>query len=646
MDAPRGLKPGPVRAVSPLSRFLSCKAASAGLLFLVLLTLAVLAAPLLSDYDPLQMKVVERLRPPSAEHWMGTDEYGRDLFSRILYGGRISLGVGGAVTLLSVALGLVLGLYSSYYRFLDTLLMRFCDGLMAIPGILLAIALMSAFGPSAQNVVLALTLVYTPDVARTVRASALKIREQNYIDAIRLQGAGPARIIWRHIAPNTLSPLIVQASTIFASAIISEAGLSFLGAGIPAPAPSWGNIVHSGKLLVFKAWWVSLFPSLTIVFAVLSLNLIGDGLMDWLDPHYSAPMAKKGKPPARPRIPIVGGQTQADAPDTLLHVDGLETRFLTESGVLTALNGLTLSVRRGEVLGWVGESGCGKSVAAQSILRLYDERVRVAYEGAVRLDGRDLLALPSKRMAEVRGEEIAMIFQDPLSSLDPVFTIGRQIVETIRSRRRIPLREAARRAEELLALTGIPSPGECMRNYPHELSGGMQQRVMIAMALSCSPKLLIADEPTTALDVTVQAQILDLIRSVRKRTGMAVLFITHDLGVVRELCDRVAVMYLGRVVEQAETEELFARPLHPYTQGLLASIPPLKGRQPLHVIPGTVPPLSELPEGCAFAGRCDRVSERCRREIPELADYGAHHSVRCWNAEGQPPGFERRLREP
>jgi peptide/nickel transport system permease protein len=615
-----------------MARLLSHKTAAAGFLVLCLFAMASLAAPLISSHDPLEMKVPERLRAPGSQHWMGTDQFGRDLFSRIVHGGRVSLGVGGAVTLLSVAFGLVLGLYAGYYRALDALLMRICDGLMAAPGILLAIALMSAFGPSAGNVVIALTLVYTPGVARIVRSSALKVREQNYVDAIRLQGASPARIIWRHIAPNTLSPLIVQASYIFAGAIISEAGLSFLGAGIPAPAPSWGNIVHSGKLLVFKAWWIVVFPSLMIVLAVLSLNLIGDGLSDWMDPHHVALVRRKREQTRRRDAAPTPDEPGSPDARELLRIDGLKTRFLTEAGELTAVNGLDLFVRKGEFLGLVGESGCGKSVTAQSILRLYDERKGVSYEGAVHFDGRDLLRVSASRMSEVRGMGISMVFQDPLGSLDPVFTVGSQIVETIRRHRRVTADEAARDAERLLALTGIPSPKERMKSYPHELSGGMQQRVMIAMALSCRSKLLIADEPTTALDVTVQAQILDLVRRLGKETGMAALFITHDLGIVSELCDRVAVMYLGRIVEEAETKELFARPSHPYTQGLLTSIPPMKGRSPLHIIPGAVPSLLEIPAGCPFADRCDRASERCRREFPDARVCGAKHSVRCWNA--------------
>ncbi len=454
-----------------LARLWGNKAIALGAFLLFLLAFSALAAPLLVRHDPLQMKVVERLRPPSSAHWMGTDEYGRDLFSRIVHGGRVSMGVGGAVTLLSVALGLVLGLYAGYYRFLDALLMRFCDGLMAVPGILLAIALMATFGPSARNVVIALTLVYAPGVARIVRSSVLKVREQNFIDAIRLQGAGPGRILWLHVAPNVLSPLVVQASYIFADAIISEAGLSFLGAGIPAPAPSWGNIIQSGKLLVFKAWWVTVFPGLTIVLAVLSLNLIGDGLRDWLDPHRRTPMGRK-RARQSPKASLSRGDAPHDGPRELLHVDGLRTRFATEAGELTALNELTLSVREGEILGLVGESGCGKSVAAQSILRLYDEKFQVSYEGAIRFEGRDLLSVPSRRMPEIRGGRIAMIFQDPLSALDPVFTVGSQIVETIRRHGGVSGREAALRAEELLALTGIPSPGDRMKSYPHELSGG------------------------------------------------------------------------------------------------------------------------------------------------------------------------------
>ncbi|WP_425516489.1 ABC transporter permease [Ornithinibacillus massiliensis] len=268
-------------------RFFSNKLMVIGSSIFILLVLFSLFGPLFMPYDPYEMKVVDRLLEPSTEHILGTDEYGRDLMTRIVYGARVSIGVGLAVTVISSILGLIIGLYASYYRILDNILMRICDGLMAIPGILLAIALMAALGPSPTNVIIALTIVFTPSIARIVRSSALVIREQTYIEAMHAQGASGFRIIWRHIAPNTLSPLIVQATFIFAEAIISEAALSFLGAGIPVPDPSWGNILQAGKLVIFKAWWMVVFPGLAIIISVLGLNLLGDGLRDLLDPHSS-----------------------------------------------------------------------------------------------------------------------------------------------------------------------------------------------------------------------------------------------------------------------------------------------------------------------------------------------------------------------
>lgn len=268
-------------------RFLSNKLLVIGSIIFVLLILVALIGPALMTFDPYEMKVAERLQAPGSEHLLGTDEYGRDLMTRIVYGARVSIGVGLAVTVISAFLGLMIGLYASYYPVLDHILMRICDGLMAIPGILLAIALMAALGPSAANVIIALTIVFTPSIARIVRSSALVVREQTYIEAMYAQGAGTSRIIWRHIAPNTLSPLIVQATFVFAETIISEAALSFLGAGIPVPDPSWGNILQAGKLVIFKAWWMVVFPGLAIIISVLGLNFLGDGLRDLMDPHHS-----------------------------------------------------------------------------------------------------------------------------------------------------------------------------------------------------------------------------------------------------------------------------------------------------------------------------------------------------------------------
>ena len=270
-----------------MRRLLTNKLMVFGGVIFVVFTFMALIGPHLMTYDPYEMKVAERLQAPSAAHWLGTDEFGRDLMTRIVYGAKVSMGVGLAVTVISSVFGLIIGLYASYYRLLDHILMRICDGLMSIPGILLAIALMAALGPSSTNVIIALSIVFTPNIARIVRSSALIIREQTYIEAMHAQGASTMRIIWRHIAPNTISPLVVQATFVFAEAIISEAALSFLGAGIPAPEPSWGNILFAGKLVIFKAWWMVVCPAAIIVLSVLGLNLLGDGLRDFIDPHTS-----------------------------------------------------------------------------------------------------------------------------------------------------------------------------------------------------------------------------------------------------------------------------------------------------------------------------------------------------------------------
>ncbi|MCI8454026.1 MAG: ABC transporter ATP-binding protein [Lachnospiraceae bacterium] len=318
--------------------------------------------------------------------------------------------------------------------------------------------------------------------------------------------------------------------------------------------------------------------------------------------------------------------------EKILEIENLSTSFQTERGIMKAVDGVSFQVKKGEVLGLVGESGCGKSVTSQSILRLYDEKYTARYEGKILFDGRDLLALSEKEMRKIRGHEISMIFQDALSSLNPVFTIGNQIMEPLLIHQKLSKEEAKKQATELLRLVGIPMPEKRAEQYPHELSGGMRQRVMIAVALACRPKLLIADEPTTALDVTVQAQIMDLILSLNKKFSMGVILITHDLSVVAETCSRVAVMYLGQIVEEGNVCEIFDSPSHPYTRGLIQSIPRMTGERArrLYMIPGTVPLLNQIPSGCRFAPRCPYALERCRKQTQELLETGTKgHRVRC-----------------
>ena len=315
-----------------------------------------------------------------------------------------------------------------------------------------------------------------------------------------------------------------------------------------------------------------------------------------------------------------------------MEIQDLRVLFPVHKKWLPAVDGVNLSIRPGEITGVVGESGSGKSVMSQSILRLRDHDTAVKYEGEILFEGENLLKKPLDQMRGIRGEQISIIFQDPLNSLSPVHTVGMQLSEILMLHKSMTKQEARERVVQMLEMTGIPNPENCIRKYPYELSGGMQQRVMIAMALACEPKLLIADEPTTALDVTIQEQILHLIRDLNEKLGMSVLFITHDMGAVAQLCHSVKVMYLGQVVESASTERLFETPLHPYTRGLLACIPHLqveRGKS-LPVIPGTVPPLSKIPQGCHFCTRCEYKDERCEKEQPPLVEAEPGHLVKCW----------------
>jgi len=316
----------------------------------------------------------------------------------------------------------------------------------------------------------------------------------------------------------------------------------------------------------------------------------------------------------------------------LLEIKNLKTTFMTENGPVTAVDGVSFALKPGETLGVVGESGCGKSVTSESIMRLLNEDT-TTYEGEINFKGKNLLDLTSQEMRNIRGNQISMIFQDAMTSLNPVYTIGDQISEAIITHRNLSKKEAYEQAVEMLRLTGIPSPEKRFHEYPFELSGGMRQRAMIAMALSCRPDLLIADEPTTALDVTIQAQILDVINDLKEELNMGIIMITHDLGVVAQVCTHVVVMYLGQVIEEADVETLFSNQLHPYTKGLMKCIPQIDGdrSKKLYTIEGIVPSLDKIPKGCRFAQRCPFADEKCLHEAPPLEEVNPRQKVRCWH---------------
>ncbi len=329
---------------------------------------------------------------------------------------------------------------------------------------------------------------------------------------------------------------------------------------------------------------------------------------------------------------LKNSQNPLNKDKAIIEFKNVKVMFPVRKKYVAAVDGVNMTIHSGEIVGVVGESGSGKSVMSQSILRLRDHDSNVKYDGEIMFEGQNLLEIPLKKMQEIRGNKISVIFQNPLTSLSPVHTVGKQLDEVLILHKKMSKQEARQKSMELLKLTGIPSPERCVKQYPFELSGGMQQRVMIAMALACEPSLLIADEPTTALDVTIQEQILNLIVDLNEKLGMSVLFITHDMGAVSQLCHSVRVMYLGQIVEEALTEELFEHPLHPYTEGLLACIPTMdvNREEVLPVISGNVPALSAIPKGCHFCTRCPYADEKCRNEEPPLVEVSPKHKAKCW----------------
>ena len=592
-----------------------------GLIIMVLFVLTAISADFIARFDPLTVDSAHRLASPDARHWLGTNSFGRDVWSRIIHGARISLAVGIGSTALGSSIGVMIGLASGYLSgWVDLVFQRIIDILQALPLLVLALVMTAALGPSLPNVIIAIAIPLIPTVARVIRANTLALRELPFVEAAKSIGMSEMRIALRHVLPNTLAPLIVLATAQLGATILTEASLSFLGLGIPEPYPSWGRMLSEvgGRICARRA-------------------MAGDFPRRGDQPGGIWHQPVRRCATRYPRSEAARLMSELQAEDTVLDVKNLRTVFFTNSGLFKAVDDVSFSVRRGETLAIVGESGCGKSVTALSIMRLVPDPPGRIVGGSVELEGTDLLGLDEDKMRTIRGNRISMIFQEPMTSLNPVMRIGDQITETVRLHRTMTRKEAWEQAVEMLRLVRIPVPERRAQEYPHQLSGGMRQRVMIAMALTCRPALLIADEPTTALDVTIQAQILALILDLQKELGMGLVLITHDLGVVAQTAQRVIVMYAGKKVEEADVETLFANPRHPYTRGLMASMPAVAALGTntdtrLTEIPGMVPSLTNLPKGCAFAPRCELAIARCREEYPPLQAFGAGHLAACWRA--------------
>ena len=616
--------------------------------------------------------------PPSAQHLFGTDKPSRDIFSRAVYGARVSLVVGLSATGIALALASVLGAVAATGRkWVGELVMRVLDVLMSFPGIALAAVLVLAMVkrlPVVPVIIIATAVVYTPQLTRVVRANILAQFGEDYVAASRVMGARVPWILFKHVVRNCIAPIMVYATVLVADAIVFEASLSFLNAGIKSVnTPTWGNMLSEGKeLLLSGHWWPTFFPGLMILITTLCLNVLSEGLTDAMaspsirtrvdveadeeamcereavgaddagegagaakavgaddgtGPASAAAGSAAGTVPLAERLAALRAAELArtdrlvpPAPqaEPVLEVKGLSIAFPAQHGDVDIVDSVSFSVRPGETMGLVGESGCGKSITSMAVMGLLPPTARIT--GEIAFKGADILAMTPAEHNALRGHEMSMIYQDALSSLNPSMLIRSQMKQLTR-------RGGTRSAEELLELVGL-DPARTLRSYPHELSGGQRQRVLIAMALTRDPALVIADEPTTALDVTVQKQVIDLLGELRERLGFAMVFVSHDLALVAKVAHRITVMYAGQVVEQAATSELLTNPVHEYTRGLLGAVLSIEsGSQRLHQVRGTVPSPGEFVRGDRFAPRSSHpgVGLNTRPVLKPVAGANEHY---------------------
>lgn len=595
------------------------------LIVIAILAFCAVFARFLAPCDP--VKITQNYQPPTGAHWFGTDNLGRDVFSRVMYGARYSLVIGLSSVLFALVMGAIIGAIAAVSRtWISELIMRLIDIVMSIPGIALAAVCLAILGQSMIGIIISIGVLYVPQIARIVRANIISEYGKDYVRAVIVSGARAPWILLKHVTRNIAAPVMVFTTLSVADAIVFEASLSFINAGIPEPTPTWGNILSSAKAgVIFGYWWQALFPGLAIMITVLCLNILSEGITDAMVAAPTAPVAKSAADADAARKedriltdPVAAYKEQHDAlveslaklreaelkrtdrlqptstEPPVIEVKDLCIQF-PRYGSVNVVDHLSFSVRPGETMGLVGESGCGKSITSLAIMGLLDPKAKIS--GQILFNGKeDLVKLSPKEHNALRGHEIAMVYQDALSSLNPSMLIKAQM-------KQLTSRGGTRSAEELLELVGL-DPKRTLESYPHELSGGQRQRVLIAMALTRDPKLIIADEPTTALDVTVQKQVIDLLNELREKLGFAMVFVSHDLALVAKVAHSITVMYAGQVVEQGSTKEILTDPHHEYTRGLLGSVTSIEAGAPrLHQVPGTVPSPSDFPKGDRFAPR-------------------------------------------
>jgi peptide/nickel transport system permease protein len=598
--------------------------------YLALLVIAVVAAPLTAPASPGTQNLATVLAGPSAAHWLGTDALGRDITSRLLYGGRAALSDVATALVAFWVTGIPLGILAGYHGgWLDRLVMRLADLLFAVPAIVVLLMVVAVYPGNEAATMITLGIVSAPGLLRIVRGAAIATRGQLYVTAARMSGLRTVPILRRHILPRLAGPIIVQTSLFCAGALIAESGLSFLGLTRPdAAGPSWGNMVADAASNLYRDPWLLVPSGGVIALTVLAFSLFGDAVRD-----ATVDVTSAQRPRRRPRrARTAAGREPAAEQNCLLELRGLTVELIHNSTPVTVLDRVSLTVSAGEAVGIVGESGCGKSITARAILGLLPAGGRIS-GGTVFFDGTELTGLSEQRLTRLRGSGIALVSQDAVNSLDPTCTVASQLREVIRRHSSLSRRAADARAVQLLRTVRLPDPASVLRRRPAELSGGMAQRVTIALALAAEPKLLIADEPTTALDVTVQAEILALLRDLRRELGMALILVTHDWGVLADACDRTLVMYAGQIVEEASTQDVYQAARHPYSAALLAANPQLAvPGEELPTIPGRVPSPGAWPPGCRFEPRCPLATPECAQAPVPLIELAPGHGTRCLHA--------------
>ena len=612
-----------------MALFARSQLALIGLIILSLILILAILTPWLALNDPNVIDTSNRFkRPFSGDSILGTDHLGRDLLSRLLWGTRLSIAVGLCAAIIAAFIGSAIGVIAGFYGgHTDNIIMRGVDMLMAFLYILLALAIVAALGPGLMNALIAVAIVNIPFFARNIRGVTLGIVHREFVDAARLSGMSNAKIIINEILPNVFPVIVVAMSTTVGWMILETAGLSFLGLGSQPPQADLGSMLGEARAAIITSPHTSVVPGVMILIIVMAINLVGDGIRDVLDPRL------KSGALSTPRSTTEVAKNKSDAglkTQTLLSIDGLKTEFRIGNRILKAVNDVSLTVDRGQCVGIIGESGSGKSVTALSIMRLVSSPPGIITDGSIDFKGDDLLKLSSEDLRDFRGKKVSYVFQDPLSTLHPLYTVGQQLSEAIQSHNHVNKLEKHKKALELLQAVRISNPEKRLNSYPHELSGGMRQRIGIAMALANDPDIIIADEPTTALDVTVQAQILKLFQDLRREKGLALVFITHDFGVISQICDKVAVMYAGKIVETGPAAEILKSPAHPYTARLKSCVPELgQGKRNLIAIPGFPPMIDNMQSGCAFASRCEKAEQNCQSAMVDVKKIGQDRAVRC-----------------